>query len=171
MTTVLPAKLAGVRRMNAPLFTADQDVNRQTWQELTAMGISAVEFQTTEIRVWMRDNTRRDYLQAKAPSAVARWVAGKGVAVYGPLCPSELRAQIAHSDSELAGFEQAAARCMQAGTRLWVRYGGKARDGEVTEREITPLEWSPMGLIAHCHMRNEKRTFVVNRVIEFKEVK
>lgn len=169
MTTVLPAKLAGVLRMNKPLFTADQDVNQKTWQELAAMGISAAEFQTDEIRLWMRDNTRRDYAKANSPAAVAKWMAAQGVAVYGPLCPAELRAEVVHGEGS-GVFEDAANRCMKTGKRLWIRYGGKARDGEVTEREITPLEWTALGLVAYCHMRNEKRTFVVNRVIGFQEV-
>lgn len=168
MTTVLPAKLAGVLRMNKPLFIADQDVNQKTWQELAAMGISAAEFQTNEIRLWMQDNTRRDYAKASNPAAVARWIARQNVAVYGPLCPAELRAEVIHSDGS-ASFEEAASRCMKTGKRLWIRYSGKARDGEVTEREITPLEWTALGLVAHCHVRNEKRTFVANRVIAFKE--
>lgn len=135
------------------------------------MGISAAEFQTNEIRLWMSDNTRMDYEKAENPSAVARWIAKQNVAVFGPMCPSELRCEVVHANSDAVGFVTVASKAMETKSKLWIRYGGKARDGEVTERVITPIRWSELGLVAHCHMRNEERTFVANRVIEFREVK
>jgi hypothetical protein len=172
MATVLPAKLAGVRSMNEPLFTADQDVNRIKWQKLNAMGISAVEFQTREIRVWLKDGVRCDYGKAEKPSAVAQWMHKQGVKVFGPLCPEAIRESVVHAGGEPGSMEHkfilAAQAAMERNGRLTIRYHSRSKD-EDTEREITPIRWSELGLVAHCHMRNEERTFVANRVIEFKE--
>ncbi len=172
MATILPAKLAGVQQMNEPLFTANQDVNRRKWHELTALGISAVEFQAREIRVWLKDNTRRDYLGAERPMALSQWMHKQGVKVFGPVSLQAVRDSVVHTNAQPGSMEYrfilAAQAAMERNGRLAIRYHSRSKD-EDTEREITPIRWSELGLVAHCHMRNEERTFVANRVIEFKE--
>ena len=61
----------------------------------------------------------------------------------------------------------AASEAMKTGAKLWIRYDGRIR-GEVTERVVTPLSWSELGLVARCHLRNEDRTFVVARIVQWK---
>lgn len=166
MTVVLPSKLRAIQSVNKPLFTPVQETNRKTWQELTAAGVLAVEFPAAGTRVWMRDATRRDYDRAANPAKVAAWMAAQGVPVYGPDCPANLRSQVVHTDNNQE-FTMAASEAMKTGAKLWIRYDGRIR-GEVTERVVTPLSWSELGLVARCHLRNEDRTFVVARILQWK---
>ena len=165
MTVVLPSKLRAIQSVNKPLFTPVQEENRKTWQELTAAGVLAVEFPAAGTRVWMRDGTRRDFERAANPGKVAVWMAAQGIAVYGTECPVSLRSQVIHADN--VEFTIAASEAMKTGAKLWIRYDGRIR-GEVTERVVTPLSWSELGLVARCHLRNEDRTFVVARIIQWK---
>ena len=165
MTVVLPSKLRAIQSVNKPLFTPVQEENRKTWQELTAAGVLAVEFPAAGTRVWMRDGTRRDFDRAANPGKVAVWIAAQGFAVYGTECPVNLRSQVVHTDN--VKFTMAASEAMKTGAKLWIRYDGRIR-GEVTERVVTPLSWSELGLVARCHLRNEDRTFVVARVLQWK---
>ena len=165
MTVVLPSKLRAIQSVNKPLFTPVQEENRKTWQELTAAGVLAVEFPTAGTRVWMRDGTRRDFERAANPGKVAVWIAAQGFAVYGTECPVNLRSQVVHTDN--VEFTMAASEAMKTGAKLWIRYDGRIR-GEVTERVVTPLSWSELGLVARCHLRNEDRTFVVARIVQWK---
>lgn len=166
MTVVLPSKLRAIQSVNKPLFTPVQEENRKTWQELTAAGVLAVEFPTAGTRVWMRDGTRRDYDRAANPAKVAAWIAAQGFPVYGTDCPANLRSQVIHTDGNQE-FTMAASEAMKTGAKLWIRYDGRIR-GEVTERVVTPLSWSELGLVARCHLRNEDRTFVVARILQWR---
>jgi hypothetical protein len=171
MTVVLPSKLRAILRLNEPLFSpTDASSRLKTWQELTALGVLAVEFPTNGTRVWLRDSSRRDYDRAANPAKVAAWMAAQGVPVYGPDCPKNVCSDVLHTNENIDTV-MAVSDAMAKKGRVWIRYAGRAR-GEETEREVTPLAWqsygSELGFTAQCHLRGEERAFVVARIVQWK---
>jgi Predicted transcriptional regulator len=50
--------------------------------------------------------------------------------------------------------------------KLPVRIRYKASNGAVTEREVDPYEIKDGCLLGYCHLRNERRSFKLNRIIK-----
>ncbi len=55
---------------------------------------------------------------------------------------------------------------LRQGRRLWLRY--ISRNGSCTERWVEPVDVSGPFLIAFCHLRQEQRTFRLDRIVEMR---
>ena len=82
-------------------------------------------------------------------------VRGRGINTLGQLLgflePPEIRDEVS--------------KALSTGRRLWLRYRS---EGRVTEREVSPIRLEGGYLVAFCHLRNEERSFRLDRILELR---